>query len=209
MQRFLSPTEPVPASARIGSPPFCSVPPSHARRVSRFASRRFAPPTRALPSPQHPLACAPRSARRATRRITSHPRCAALPSHFVLAPAPSHRACCPPRARFATHLCIVAAFCVTQCRVVSPSHPSLRLGLDRLHACHRTGLYGGAALVFTPDAAKLPGFPTRSQAQTCAEMTTKSRTIPAQIVPLTCRKECVAFCVAVDSTRKYLAESVA
>ena len=47
---------------RIGSPPFCSVPPSHARRVSRSASRRSSPPTRALPSPQHPLACAPRSA---------------------------------------------------------------------------------------------------------------------------------------------------
>ena len=58
-------------------------------------------------------------------------------------------------ARFATHPCVVAASCVTQCRVVSPSHPSLRLGLDRLHACHRTGLYGGAALVFTPHASMM------------------------------------------------------
>ena len=148
MQRFLSPTEPVPASARIGSPPFCSVPPCRASR--RGASRRL---RCALPSSHRPSrierplrvrlgACAPspdaRSARRATRRVTSHRRCAALPSHFVLATAPFPRAYCPPHARFATHLRIVAAPCVTQCRVVSPSHPSLRLGLDRLHACHRS-----------------------------------------------------------------------
>ena len=68
-------------------------------------------------------------------------------SHFALATGALPRTFRPVNTRFATHPRIVAASCATQCRVLSPSHASLRLGLDRLHGCNRTRLYGGAASI--------------------------------------------------------------
>ena len=105
------PPAPVLASARAGAPLFAV--PGVALRVRLGASRQR--PTLA----RHV---------RVARPVTSHRRSAPLPSHFARDSAPSRHAYRPLRARFARRSCVDAASCMTQCRNVSPSHPSLRLG---------------------------------------------------------------------------------
>ena len=144
------PHEPVRASAWIGSSLFAvplpriaaqrSAPPPHAstvrtsrcsrqaRRARAFAER--SPHSSASDRCTRPTSLSPhalsRSAPKPATRVRPMPAMHAAPS----LPAPSFR--CAPDDR------VLSASCATQCRVVPALRAFPRLGLDPLHACHKS-----------------------------------------------------------------------